>query len=131
MKKRATILTDEDLAGIRTALRGWGKPESAIRLFDEAMLMKQTEIWKMFVNYPWTAEVQEKYETDIVVRYWLQIAVEHVSKETGRRIQALLDPLDAVFKSRMKVQARKTYARGAPLSRSPYFWEEHTLVPPG
>ncbi len=129
MKKRTTILTDEDLAGIRTALRGWGKPESAVALFDEKMLVKQVEIWKMFVTYPWAASLREKYDTDIVIRYWLQIAVEHSSDESGRRIQALLEPIDALFKDRMRPAGRTEYARKAPLSRGPYFWEENTLVP--
>lgn len=123
-----SILSAKDIDRIRKALLAWGKPASAVSLFNEKMLRQQIEIWKNVVQFEWTRDLVEKYQQDIAVRYWIQIAIEHSEPKAAGRIHELVAPHDAHFQSIMKPRPFPASAGKAPLSGHPYFWEENSIV---
>lgn len=126
---RKPILSSKDVDSIRRALLRWGKPASAVSMYTEKMLLQQIEIWKNVVHYSWTADHGEKYEQDIAVRYWIQIAMEHSGVEASGQIEDLVAPHDQHFRRIMKPVRPPRRTSKAPLSGHPYFWEENSILP--
>lgn len=124
-----SILSAKDIDRIRKALLAWGKPASAVSLFTEKMLSQQIEIWKNVVHFGWTHDLAEKYEQDVAVRYWIQIAIEHSDPKAAGQIHELVAPYDAHFQSIMKPRQIPVSAGKAPLLRHPYFWEKNSILP--
>jgi len=122
------LLTPVDLISIRKALTEWGKPKDLIDRYGDVLLSKQVEVWEKFVQMEWTSADRGKYVQDIAVRYWLQLVIEHATKETAAKLSEIISPFDERFKEDMRDQETENYVTNLILTHRPYFWENHTLV---
>jgi len=123
------LLDASDIERLRSAIRKWGKPAIVASKYDEKMLLSQIEIWRTVTEMKWNAVDEPKYEQDITIRYWLQVAMEAVGFRTAERLEKLIQPIDTIFQSRMIPQNAKTYGKRPQLKEKEYFWEAHTLLP--
>lgn len=123
-------LTEQDLSSIRKALKAWGKPSLAIERYSERLFLSQAEIWHKFVTMDWTRENREKYEQDLTIRYWLQVAIEAVSEDCANRLANHIRESDEVFVERSVPQQCREYGKRPTLRQEEYFWEIRSLITP-
>jgi len=69
-----------------------------------------------------------EYDHELGCRYWLQLIMENVGADSRARILSELDPLDQIFKSKMK-PFDKSIFRMQVFKAQPYFWETNTIHP--
>ena len=122
-------LSEEDLRGIREAIRAWGKPRDVLDRYNGASLYNHFEIWEQFVSQEWSGWDISEYHHDIGVRTWIQVAIEHSTATTRADLERAVKPLDDKFKGRMVPLSSTTRYETSVLSEGPYFWEQHTIYP--
>ena len=122
-------ITEDDLGAIRKAILAWGKSASIAEKFHGADLPRYYEAWQIFVETDWSDWDISEYNHDIGMRYWIQLSIEHSCPETQTRLQNAVNPIDAVFQSKMRPCKSWSFAAILPLAHSPYFWETNTLHP--
>ena len=113
---------------IRAAIRTWGKPDSVVNAFCGARLGNYLGRWKQFLQTDWANWDISEYDHDLGCRYWLQLILENVGADSKARILSDLDPLDQVFKSKMKPSSKGIITEQG-FKGQPYFWETNTIHP--
>jgi hypothetical protein len=121
-------LSPADVDLINKALKLWGKPDELVEKFGATFLRERLENWEEFVNSEWDEDWEFEYAHDIGVRYWIQLAIEHTTPETSNKIEALVTPLDQIFKNKAQPCPVREYAPAGPFKHKPYFWETHSIM---
>jgi hypothetical protein len=94
------------------ALREAGQVQRAAA-FSGAELHRLLQGWKTFVDTDWTRWDWSEYLHDIAVRDTLEIVLGALGEASRRRLFAALDPIDALFRSRMRLSKPTESARPA------------------
>lgn len=122
------FVTDTDVTLIREAIRAWGKPSNIVENYGVTLLRKHFLCWHKFVSFDWSEDWVSEYDHDIGCRYWIQLAIEHATSLTGKKLQAQVQPLDEMFQHRMEPAPIRRRASPGPWKAGPYFWETNTIL---
>jgi len=122
-------LTETDFVSIRSALRLWGKSNDIVEGYDNAQLNRHFEMWANFVQTDWRDWDISEYNHDIGCRYWIQIAIDYATPQTRNLLEKSVQPIDEIFKTKMKLCSNQQNSSKMPQSGQPYFWETNTIYP--
>ncbi len=105
---------------IREALQRTGVALDRATAFSGATIHKLLEEWEQFVTTDWTRWDVAEYSNDIHVRHTLEVVRTSLGDASRQRLDAVLAPLDQIFKRRMY----PVESRGSARSR---FWVANTI----
>lgn len=123
-----SFLTDEDVALIQNAIRIWGKPADIVEDYGEMLLRKHFSCWQKFVSFKWDENWTSEYDHDLGCRYWIQLAIEYATSPTSEMLRSRVQPLDEMFRQRMKPTPTSRKVSPGPWKDGTYFWETNTIL---
>jgi hypothetical protein len=121
-------LTDKDVTLIQDAIHLWGKPADIVENYGEMLLRNHFLCWQKFVSFNWDEDWTAEYDHDLGCRYWIQLTIEYATLPTSEFLRLKVQPLDEIFKRRMKPIASSRKASPGPWKNGPYFWENNTIL---
>ena len=123
-------LEPSDVERVRRLLAQSACQWQMARDFTGAHIHELLREWQHIASTDWPADHDSlQYEYDLECRALLQLILETSCPDTRARLSAVLEPIDAQFRSRMSPLTSARPVGQLPITEGPHFWETHTTHP--